>query len=102
MNPKKTDIIVLATARAKAGKEAELESALRECAGPTREQPGCVQFLLLRASGDKATIVGYERWASEADHQQHLEGAHVQRLMARMAGVLAGPPDIVTYQAIDE
>ena len=102
MNAKKADVIILATARAKRGKEAELESALRECAGPTRQQPGCVQFFLLRAENDRSTIVGYERWASDADHQQHLKGPHIQRLMSRMADILAGPPDIVSYQAIDE
>jgi quinol monooxygenase YgiN len=102
MNAKKADVIILATARAKRGKEAELESALRECAGPTRQQPGCVQFFLLRASNDSATIVGYERWASEEDHQQHLKGPHIQRLMSRIGDILAGPPDIVSYHAIDE
>jgi quinol monooxygenase YgiN len=102
MKAKKTDVIILATARAKPGREGDLESALRECAGPTREQPGCVQFFLLRAANDKSTIVGYERWASEADHQSHLQGAHIQRLMARMADILDGPPEIVAYDAIDE
>jgi quinol monooxygenase YgiN len=102
MKPKKTDVIVLATARAKPGKEGELEAALREAAVPTREQPGCVQFLLLRVENDKSMIVGYERWASEADHQKHLQGAHIQRLMSRMANILAAPPSIVSYEAIDE
>ena len=102
MKRTKTDLIVLATARAQPGKEAELEAALREAAGPTREQPGCVQFLLLRAQSDKSTLVGYERWASEADHQKHLKGAHIQRLMTRMADILAAPPSIVSYEALDE
>ncbi len=102
MKTKKTDVIILATARARAGKEEELAAALHECAAPTREQPGCVQFLLLRKAADPGVVVGYERWASEEDHQRHLKGAHVQRLMARMANVLAAPPDIVSYMAIDE
>ena len=102
MKTSKTDIIVLATATAKPGKEAELERALREVAGPTRQQPGCVQFALLRPAGDKSTLVGYERWASEDAHQQHLKGAHVQRLMSRMGDIIAGPPSIVAYEVIDE
>ena len=28
--------------------------------------------------------------------------AHIQRLMSRMAGILAGPPVIVSYQVVDE
>ena len=102
METSKTDVVVLAAAKAKPGKEAELESALREVAGPTRKQPGCVQFALYRAVGDASTIVGYERWSSEEAHRQHLQGAHVQKLMARMADVVAGPPTIVSYEVLDE
>jgi len=102
MKSSKTDVIVLATAKAKPGKEADVERALRDVAGPTRKQPGCVQFTLLRVANDRSTIIGYERWASEADHQQHLKGAHVQELMSRMADIIAGPPGIVSCEAIDE
>jgi hypothetical protein len=35
MKSSKTDVIVLATAKAKPGQEAELERALRDVAGPT-------------------------------------------------------------------
>jgi quinol monooxygenase YgiN len=95
-----SDVIVIATAKAKPGKEADLEEALREVAAPTRAQSGCVQFSLYRAAGDRSTIVGFERWSSEAAHQRHLEGAHVQRLMARMGPVLDGPPSIVSYEIL--
>jgi quinol monooxygenase YgiN len=52
--------------------------------------------------GSRATIVGYERWASEADHQKHLQGAHVQRLMGKMMDILAEPPNFVAYELLDE
>jgi quinol monooxygenase YgiN len=68
-----SDLIVIAGAKAKPGKEAELERALREVAGPTRAQPGCIEFRLLRLKGVRSTIIGFERWASEADHQKHLK-----------------------------
>ena len=97
-----SDVIVIAIANAKAGAEAELEAALREVAGPTRAQPGCVQFALYRPADNRSIIVGFERWASEADHQRHLQGAHVQKLMGRMAPVLAGPPNIVSYEVLTE
>ena len=102
MKKNRSDVIVIASATAASGQEAELEAALREAAGPTREQPGCVEFSLYRSGASKSTIVGFERWASEAEHQKHLQGAHIQRLMARMGGILAGPPVIVSYQVIDE
>jgi quinol monooxygenase YgiN len=106
MKSSTTDLIVIASAKAKPGKEADLEQALREAAGPTRQQPGCVEFRLLRLAGARHTLVGFERWASEAEHQKHLQkhlqGAHVQRLMQRMGDILAEPPNIVAYEVLDE
>jgi quinol monooxygenase YgiN len=101
MKASTSDIVVIAAAKAKSGKEADLEQALREVAVPTRAQPGCVEFSLYRASGTRSTIVGFERWASNADHQRHLQGAHVQKLMGRLADILAEPPSIVSYEVID-
>jgi quinol monooxygenase YgiN len=66
------DLIVIASAKAKPGGERALEQALREVAGPTRAQAGCVQFGLYRARGALATIMAVERWASDADHQHHM------------------------------
>jgi quinol monooxygenase YgiN len=97
-----SDVIVIATAKAKPGKEAALERALREVAGPTRAQPGCVQFSLYRSTIDSSTMIGFERWASKSEHQRHLEGAHVQTLLNHMATILAEPPGIVSYEILDD
>jgi quinol monooxygenase YgiN len=101
MKASASDLVVLATAKAKPGKEADLEHALREAAVPTRAQPGCVQFALLRSTAARSTILGFERWSSEADHDRHLQGAHVKRLMGRMADLLAEPPNIVSYEILE-
>lgn len=55
MKTSKTEIIVLATDTAKPGMETQLERALREVAGPTRQQPGCVQLSPTRRSTSSAT-----------------------------------------------
>jgi quinol monooxygenase YgiN len=100
--PKKSDLIVLASAKAKPGKEKDLERALRDVAAPTRAQPGSVAFSLYRSIDDPTVIVGVERWESAAEHDRHLHGAHVQRLMSAMANILAEPPRIVSYEILDE
>jgi len=88
-------VVVVATATARPGQEAALEEALRHAAGPTRAQPGCVDFELYRRSDDLATMVAIEQWASEEDHGRHLLGEHVKTLVARFEDILSGPPDIV-------
>ena len=102
MAPHNSDLIVIATAKAKSGSEADLERALLEAAGPTRRQPGCVSFSLLHSLDDPAVIVGFERWASDKDHDRHLQGAHVQTLMAKMGPLLAEPPQIRSFRIADE
>ncbi len=96
------DVIVIAMAKAKPGKEEELERALREVAQPTRQQPGCVGFSLYRSEQDPGVIVGIERWKSKADHERHLQGAHFQKLGAAMGNIIAGPPQILWHEIIDE
>jgi len=86
------DVIVIATAKAKPGKEKELVQALLEVAGPTRLQPGCVAFSLHRSVDDPAVVIGIERWTSKEAHDRHLQGAHFHKLGAAMANIVAGPP----------
>lgn len=90
--------IVLATATAKTGAEKALLDALLEVAEPTRAQPGCVSFELLRATDNPNVVTAIERWASKAAHDRHLQGAHVARLMAAMEPLLAGAPSLVAYE----
>ncbi len=51
------EVVVIATATARPGQEATHEEALRDAAVPTRAQPGCISFELLRRSADPATMV---------------------------------------------
>jgi len=97
---KPSDLIVIAMAKAKRGREHDLERALRDVAAPTRAQPGIVSFTLL-ATDDPPLIVGLERWSSDADHARHLQGPHVEKLMTAMADHLAEPPTIVKYRILD-
>ncbi len=99
---KTTDLIVVASAKARPGKEKELEQALRQVAGPTRVQPGCVAFSLHRSVEDPALIIGIERWASKEDHDRHLQGPHFQKLGAVMANLVAAPPQISWYEILDD
>jgi quinol monooxygenase YgiN len=98
----KSDLIIIASAKAKPGKEKALEQALRDVAKPTRSQPGSVAFSLYRSVENPSVIIGFERWASKKDHEKHLQGAHVQKLMSAMADILAEPPQILSYEVLDE
>jgi quinol monooxygenase YgiN len=99
---KKSDLVVVATAKSKPGSEAALLKALLDVAAPTRAQLGCVSFALYRSKEDASVITAFERWASKVDHERHHQGAHVATLMAAMGPVLAGPPSITVFEIMDE
>ena len=94
------ELMVLATARARPGKEGELERALRDVAAPTRAQHGCLQFEIYRSASEPGTLTALERWSSPQDHQRHLQGDHVKTLMARFEGILAAPPEIAVLKPL--
>jgi quinol monooxygenase YgiN len=74
MASKTTEIVVLATAKAKPGREGDLEQALRDAAAATRAQRGCLQFELYRSAQDPAAITAFERWSTDEDPERHLQG----------------------------
>jgi quinol monooxygenase YgiN len=102
MKKSKSDLVVIASAKAQAGKEGVLEEALLEAAGPTRLQPGCVSFSLFHSIDDPTVIIGFERWASSDAHDQHLKGAHVQTLISKMGPILAESPKIISFTVLNE
>lgn len=102
MTNSKSDLIVIASAKAKPGKEAELEQALLDVAGPTRAQPGCVSFSVYHSIEDSTILIGLERWASNEAHEQHLRGTHVQTFLSNIADILAEPPRILSYKVTAE
>lgn len=89
-----TELISLATATAHPGRLDDLVRELQARTGPTGAQPGNLEFTLYREAGAPDTIVAYERWASRADRERHLQGEHVTALMAAFKIILAAPPQI--------
>jgi quinol monooxygenase YgiN len=98
----RSDVIVIAPAKAKPGNGEELERVLRELTDPTRAQPGCALFSLYRSVDNPSIIIGFEHSVSRESHQRHLQGAHVKQLMSAMAELLAEPPQISSYETVDE
>lgn len=101
-NGVRAEYIVMATAKAQPGKEADLERALRDVVEPTRRQPGCLSFHLYRPLDTPGTIIAFECWATEADHDAHIQGEHVQKLIAAFGDIIAEPPTFLRVAALTE
>lgn len=96
------ELTVTVRARAKPGKEAELEKAWRAIIGPTHDELGCLKYVLHRAVDDPGLLISIERWASKEAIDQHMATPHVQALLSRVPDLVAGPPEIRLFEAIPE
>lgn len=92
-----SELTVIARARAQAGREAEMEAALRTNAEASRGEAGCLSYSVLRGAEDPQLFMTVERWRSKADADQHMGTPHVQSLFATITPMLASQPEIVAY-----
>jgi quinol monooxygenase YgiN len=94
------DIVhVIATFTAAPGREAELESALRELIEPTRREDGCIRYDLLRSfpGVSPVELVFVEEWASVEALDAHGRMPHLQGLRERVQPLLAAPPHVIRH-----
>lgn len=85
---------VIALLQAKPGREAELRELARSLLAPTREEPGCLRYVLVEDPEDPARLTFVEEWASRAALQAHLRTPHLQNARARYDELLDGPLDL--------
>ena len=77
---------------AAAGKDAALETALRDLADKVRPLPGCEGVELMRDSGNELRFVFIEKWSSIEAHKDSGKALGKEALAPVMAA-LDGPPD---------
>ncbi len=73
---------------AREGEESGVEAALREVAGPTREEAGCLSFHTFRSVRDRRLFYIHSRWVDAAAFQRHAELAHTVRFLERVDKLL--------------
>lgn len=70
------------TLRALPGRGDELVHLSLLTVGPSRAEPGCLHFDLLRSTDFPDEIVFYEAYRTKADFDAHLDTAHVRQWQA--------------------
>jgi quinol monooxygenase YgiN len=87
-------LTVIATLRARSGKEAELEDYLATLVGYTRTESGCISYDLNRQQDDPTTFVMVEYWTGRSALDQHLQMPYMQEFAAAVPALLAEPVDM--------
>jgi quinol monooxygenase YgiN len=95
-----SEIVVVGSFTARAGKEQEAAEAFEAIVAPTHAEDGCILYALHRGSDDPRRLAFVERWESPEKLQAHLASDHVQAVLARAADLFDGDGDIVVYDAM--
>jgi len=93
-------VTVIARVKAKEGKVEAVESVLMDLIGPTREEPGCISYVLHQSKDDKSSFVFVENWASQLALEEHLQKPYLQAFVARADELLAEPLDVSLWHQI--
>jgi quinol monooxygenase YgiN len=82
------------------GQENAVEEALREVAGPSREEAGCLSFHTFRSMRDRRLFYIHSRWVDEAAFQVHAGLPHTMRFLEGVDALLDQPRDVTRTQLI--
>lgn len=84
-------LTVIATIKAKAGKEEQMQQDLMGLVAPSRTELGCITFDLLIDNQDPSIFILYENWESQSDLDAHYQQPYVQRVFEAYKETLAEP-----------
>ncbi|QXI37874.1 putative quinol monooxygenase [Pseudomonas xantholysinigenes] len=74
------------------------EQLFRPCVEPSRQEPGCLEYHMLRDQQDPSLFVFFEVWASQADLDVHLALPHMRAFFEKRMDYLERDFEI---QALD-
>lgn len=81
-------LTIVADITAKPDKIEMVKSELLTLLGPTREEIGCVNYILHQDNFDPAHFVLYENWTSHEHWRAHMETHHITSFSKAIEGAL--------------
>ena len=85
---------------AREGQERGVEVALREVAGASREESGCLSFDTFRSVRDPRLFYVHSRWVDAGAFERHAELAHTVRFLERVDVLLDEPRNVTRTERI--
>jgi len=84
-----TKITVVAKVVAKKESVEPVKTALLTMIGPTRQEPGCLEYRLHQDHEDPTVFLFYENWKNRSCLEQHMNSPHFQSYVAAVGDLLA-------------
>ena len=93
-------LTIVSAIHARQGKEDEVARRLAALVGPSRRDPGCLQYDLHRALDDPAAFVFLEQWETRRNWRAHMETPHLKEWQ-EAAGDLVEKADLMLLEKQD-
>ncbi len=91
---------VIARVKARPNKANELLSVLSSLVEPTRKEPGCISYTLLRNNEDPTEFALIEEWQSSTVLESHFATKHFKDALVKLSNLVASEPDIQRYHLV--
>jgi len=93
-------LTVIARVQAKPEKLEHVRETLKNLTGPTREEPGCISYVLHESKDDPCAFLFVEIWKSQADLDAHLQKPYLQALIAEAEEIFSRPLDVTMWHEV--
>jgi quinol monooxygenase YgiN len=93
-------IVLIAAMKAKAGKELELENALKSVIPKVETEQGTLKYALHRSQEDAGKFLFYEKYVDKAALDFHGSTPYLKELFKTIANLLSEKPTIDLYEEI--
>jgi len=78
----------------RAGREHEMETALREVISATRQEAGCLSIHSFRSVTDRSLFYIHSRWTDDAAFEIHAGLEHTVRFIERVDSLVDQPREV--------
>jgi quinol monooxygenase YgiN len=96
--PEELDII--ARFHARPGRESDVAAAIHTISVPTRAEPGCIGYQVVRSTRDPALFFIHSRWKDEAAFDHHATLPHTVRFLEAVQPLIDHPLDVTRAKTI--
>lgn len=94
-------LVLAVTWVAKQGKEDQTAQLFRQLTAASRQEPGCLMYIVHRHKDDPRAFFIYEQYRDEAALQAHRDSAHFQKLAKGTLSDIADRKEGSLYTPLD-
>jgi quinol monooxygenase YgiN len=88
------ELCIFARFHAQAGKENEVEAAIRAVVAPTSKEAGCLSIHAFRSTRDARLFYVHARWQDEAAFERHIRLPHTRVFVDTVEKLIDHPLDV--------